>query len=568
MLGFVVVATSLAAAASASLIERVHWSTRDPRFFPGSHGVILYPQMGDRIDLICPVMSSSPFSSSSSSSSSSSLSSSSQSSASLPRRQWPQWSDSPVADSGSGLGLGLGFGPSPDFGTGPGLGSDLGLGPGPFLGMDPAVASGPGPGSGPGLGVGSGPGLGTGPGLGFGPSPGLGVNLDLSTGPAQRSGGIPALASGPGPNWGHVPGPDLGLDLSLDLGVAAAGGGFGPGSRPILGHGTGPGPDSGQGLGPGPAEFHRLYLVSRDSSVRCEAPPGARNSRLVLACDRPARALKYTLKVQRVSPNYRGLEFAPKREYHIISTSDGTWEGLSGRVGGACVTHGMRLVLRVGLDPRDEERARGIMGGAAWQDGKTTRHHGRAMTSDPTQGKSRDWNASDLRDVTSTAQVPHPAYPGPLLIGWLAAGSALVLLISLVGLSITWPHLRRHRAPQSTGRRQDSSSRRRRRRARSGARTGGGDDDEDEAEEETEEDGGVRGGGSGGGGGGGGGVAVAPGGSPCGGGAGAPCPHYGKVSGDYGLPLYIVPDLARQHAASVYYQGSETLQAAQAGRDV
>ncbi|XP_078725126.1 uncharacterized protein LOC144942253 isoform X2 [Lampetra fluviatilis] len=507
MLGLVVVATCLAAAAGASLVERVHWSTRDPRFYPGSHGVILYPQMGDRIDLICPVMSSSPFSSSSSSSSSS------QSSASLPRRQWPQWSDSAVADSGSGLGLGLGFGPSPDFGTGPG--PDLGMGPGPFLGMDPAVASGPGPGSGPGLGVGSGPGLGTGPGLGFGPSPGLGVNLDLdlSTGPAQRSGpspgAIPALASGPGPNWGHVPGSDLGLDLSLDLGaaVAAAGGGFGPGSRPILGHGTGPGSDSGQGLGPGPAEFHRLYLVSRDSSVRCEAPSGARNSRLVLACDRPARALKYTLKVQRVSPNYRGLEFAPKREYHIISTSDGTWEGLSGRVGGACATHGMRLVLRVGLDPRDEERARGIMGGAAWQDGKTTRHHGRAMTSDPTQGKSRDWNASGCR--------------------------------------------------------QDSSSSRRR--ARSGARAGGAGDDEDEAEEETEEDGGVRGGGSGGGGGGGGGGAVAPGGSPCGG-AGAPCPHYGKVSGDYGLPLYIVPDLARQHAASVYYQGSTSC-TSRAGRE-
>lgn len=35
---------------------------------------------------------------------------------------------------------------------------------------------------------------------------------------------------------------------------------------------------------------------------------------------------------------------------------------------------------------------------------------------------------------------------------------------------------------------------------------------------------------------------------------GAFCPHYEKVSGDYGHPVYIVQDMASQNPANIYYK--------------
>ncbi|CAB1441089.1 unnamed protein product [Pleuronectes platessa] len=50
------------------------------------------------------------------------------------------------------------------------------------------------------------------------------------------------------------------------------------------------------------------------------------------------------------------------------------------------------------------------------------------------------------------------------------------------------------------------------------------------------------------------------------------CPHYEKVSGDYGHPVYIVQEMPPQSPANIYYKGSaldqETLQIAQARWDV
>ncbi|XP_066841256.1 ephrin-B3 [Anser cygnoides] len=54
----------------------------------------------------------------------------------------------------------------------------------------------------------------------------------------------------------------------------------------------------------------------------------------LLTCDRPQRELRATIKFQEFSPSLWGHEFRRLRDYYIITTSDGTPEGLENRQGG------------------------------------------------------------------------------------------------------------------------------------------------------------------------------------------------------------------------------------------
>uniref|UniRef100_UPI00358E7E06 ephrin-B1-like n=1 Tax=Myxine glutinosa TaxID=7769 RepID=UPI00358E7E06 len=94
-----------------------------------------------------------------------------------------------------------------------------------------------------------------------------------------------------------------------------------------------------------PGEYYRLFLVSREAALRCDA--GTATSAL-LTCNRPSQHVKYTLKFQEFSPSVVGLEFRDKHDYYIISTSTGTRHGLARLRGGVCRSHGMRLIMRVG----------------------------------------------------------------------------------------------------------------------------------------------------------------------------------------------------------------------------
>ncbi|XP_075914445.1 uncharacterized protein LOC142908104 [Petromyzon marinus] len=101
--------------------------------------------------------------------------------------------------------------------------------------------------------------------------------------------------------------------------------------------------------GAAPYEYHRLYVVSREQADRCDT---VQRPRVLLTCERPDADLRYTLKFQEVSPNFLGLEFRRHRDYYITSTSNGTLEGLENQRGGVCRSHAMRILLRVGQDPR------------------------------------------------------------------------------------------------------------------------------------------------------------------------------------------------------------------------
>uniref|UniRef100_UPI00358E7B8F ephrin-B1-like isoform X2 n=1 Tax=Myxine glutinosa TaxID=7769 RepID=UPI00358E7B8F len=107
-----------------------------------------------------------------------------------------------------------------------------------------------------------------------------------------------------------------------------------------------------------PLEYYKLYLVQERQADLCSTlhkPP------LLLNCSRPQQEVKYTVKFQEVSPHFFGLEFKRRKNYYVISTSVGTLEGLDNRMGGACQTLGMKLVMKVGQDnekPVDGDGAR------------------------------------------------------------------------------------------------------------------------------------------------------------------------------------------------------------------
>ncbi|XP_039571679.1 ephrin-B3-like [Passer montanus] len=92
-------------------------------------------------------------------------------------------------------------------------------------------------------------------------------------------------------------------------------------------------------------EYYKLYLVGGAQARRCQVPPAPT---LLLTCDRPQRDVRFTIKFQEFSPNLWGHEFRRQHDYYIITTSDGTREGLENRQGGACLTRAMRVTLRVG----------------------------------------------------------------------------------------------------------------------------------------------------------------------------------------------------------------------------
>ncbi|XP_041320255.1 ephrin-B3-like, partial [Pyrgilauda ruficollis] len=100
-------------------------------------------------------------------------------------------------------------------------------------------------------------------------------------------------------------------------------------------------------------EYYKLYLVGGAQARRCQVPPAPT---LLLTCDRPQRDVRFTIKFQEFSPNLWGHEFRRQHDYYIITTSDGTPEGLENRQGGACLTRAMRVTLRVGQRPGAEPR--------------------------------------------------------------------------------------------------------------------------------------------------------------------------------------------------------------------
>nr|XP_006112206.1 ephrin-B3 [Pelodiscus sinensis]XP_006112207.1 ephrin-B3 [Pelodiscus sinensis]XP_025044167.1 ephrin-B3 [Pelodiscus sinensis] len=260
-------------------------------------------------------------------------------------------------------------------------------------------------------------------------------------------------------------------------------------------------------------EFYKLYLVPVEQARACEI---LRIPNLLLTCDRPEHDVRFTIKFQEYSPNLWGHEFKSNQEYYIITTSDGTKEGLENLKGGACLSKGMKVILKVGQHPgtgsksqksvpeMPPEQARGTLGGA-----------------DPS--KESGTGAGNSTSQAGGENGPLPQSNVPVVAG--AAGGATFVALAAAGVAgaVCW---RRRRAKQSDTHHPSlslsglSSPKR-------GAGSGGGNNNGSEPSD----------------------III-----PLRTADGAFCPHYEKVSGDYGHPVYIVQEMPPQSPANIYYK--------------
>ncbi|XP_060635828.1 ephrin-B3 isoform X2 [Anolis sagrei] len=228
-------------------------------------------------------------------------------------------------------------------------------------------------------------------------------------------------------------------------------------------------------------EYYKLYLVQTEQAERCEI---LRTPNLLLTCDRPEHDMRFTIKFQEYSPNLWGHEFKTNQDYYIITTSDGTQEGLENMKGGACISKGMKVVLKVGQRPPT---------------GNTT-------------GKVGGENG------------PLPQSNVPIIAG-AAGGAAFVLLVAA---AVTGALCYRHRrAKHSESHHPPLSLSTLTSPKRGGGGGGGGNNNGSEPSD----------------------III-----PLRTSDSAFCPHYEKVSGDYGHPVYIVQEMPPQSPANIYYK--------------
>ncbi|KAM6923896.1 ephrin-B1 [Xenentodon cancila] len=92
-------------------------------------------------------------------------------------------------------------------------------------------------------------------------------------------------------------------------------------------------------------EYYKLYLVKREQAEICST---VLDPNVLVSCNKPEMDIKFTIKFQEYSPNYMGLEFKRNVNYYITSTSNGTVEGLENREGGVCKSRAMKVIMKVG----------------------------------------------------------------------------------------------------------------------------------------------------------------------------------------------------------------------------
>ncbi|XP_030634918.1 ephrin-B2b [Chanos chanos] len=262
-------------------------------------------------------------------------------------------------------------------------------------------------------------------------------------------------------------------------------------------------------------EYFRVYLVTKEQLESCRVN---KDDTPLLNCDRPDQDVKFTFKFQEFSPNLWGLEFLKGKDYHIISTSNSTQEGLDNYVGGVCKTKSMKLVLRVGQSPTDHPtRYPPKYSGTDTQNTFSTENDvvGRP-DSVPVEGES-DGEEQDSESLGSTGSET-------VLFAGVASG-AVIFIIIIVVLAILLHRRRRKHSEQCSGQMSLGTLPK-----RGGAASGGCAGSNNNGSEPSDILFPLRGSDS------------------------MYCPHYEKVSGDYGHPVYIVQEMPPQSPANIYYK--------------
>uniref|UniRef100_A0A3Q0SM91 Ephrin-B2a n=1 Tax=Amphilophus citrinellus TaxID=61819 RepID=A0A3Q0SM91_AMPCI len=254
------------------------------------------------------------------------------------------------------------------------------------------------------------------------------------------------------------------------------------------------------GVGEG-VEYYKVYMVPREQLESCTI---TKADTPLLNCVKPDQDVKFTLKFQEFSPNLWGLEFFRGKDYYIISTSNGTMEGIDNQEGGVCKTKSMKIIMKVGQNPSDP---------VSPKDPTRVPHPPpHPFDKDPN-------NPNEVSDGKSSSVMGSEA----AIFVAIASGSVILIIIIVVLVLLLLKYRRRHRkhSPQHAATLSLST-------LATPKRSGGGGNNNGSEPSD---------------------III-----PLRTADSVFCPHYEKVSGDYGHPVYIVQEMPPQSPANIYYK--------------
>ncbi|KFO72040.1 Ephrin-B1, partial [Cuculus canorus] len=250
-----------------------------------------------------------------------------------------------------------------------------------------------------------------------------------------------------------------------------------------------------------PYEYYKLYLVKKDQADACST---IMDPNVLVTCNRPEQEIRFTIKFQEFSPNYMGLEFKRQQDYFITSTSNGTLDGLENREGGVCQTRSMKIVMKVGQDP------------AVWS---PSQRWGTSCLpgSDPLFACL----AGSVNQDGQETQGPSDGFLSSKVAVFAAIGAGCVIFILIIIFLVVLLIKIRKRHRKHTQQRAAALSLSTLASPKCSGNAGSEPSDIIIPLRTTENN---------------------------------YCPHYEKVSGDYGHPVYIVQEMPPQSPANIYYK--------------
>ncbi|CAB1346584.1 unnamed protein product [Coregonus sp. 'balchen'] len=246
-------------------------------------------------------------------------------------------------------------------------------------------------------------------------------------------------------------------------------------------------------------EYYKIHMVPREQLESCTI---TKADTPLLNCDKPDQDVKFTLKFQEFSPNLWGLEFFRGKDYYIISTSNGTMEGLENQEGGVCKMKSMKIIMKIPLTLSHP---------------KTTPPD--TLPSTPTRSPSYREGEGDQGTGGKSSSVIGSEVA---LFAGIASGSVIFIIIIIMLVVLLLKYRRRHRkhSPQHATTLSLST-------LATPKRGGSGNNNGSEPSD----------------------III-----PLRTADSVFCPHYEKVSGDYGHPVYIVQEMPPQSPANIYYK--------------
>nr|XP_009685919.1 PREDICTED: ephrin-B1 [Struthio camelus australis] len=266
-----------------------------------------------------------------------------------------------------------------------------------------------------------------------------------------------------------------------------------------------------------PYEYYKLYLVKKDQADACST---VMDPNVLVTCNRPEQEIRFTIKFQEFSPNYMGLEFKRQQDYFITSTSNGTLDGLENREGGVCQTRSMKIVMKVGQDPNAVIPEQLTTSRPSKESDNTVK----IVTQSPRNkvpAVEEPGKPGSVNQDGQETQGPSDGFFGSKVAVFAAIGAGCVIFILIIIFLVVLLIKIRKRHRKHTQQRAAALSLSTLASPKCSGNAGSEPSDIIIPLRTTENN---------------------------------YCPHYEKVSGDYGHPVYIVQEMPPQSPANIYYK--------------